>query len=102
MQDVAGKLAKLSRRLGRERKSRLDAEAIAEKGLRELYERQQQLQLLEQIADAANQSASLPDALHFAIKTVCEFTGWMLGHAYQWELFKDSSRLVSTSIWHAS
>src|SRR5713226_6857870 len=101
MQDVVGELVKLSRRLGRERKSRLDAEAIAEKGLRELYEKQQQLQLLEKIADAANQSASLRDALHVAIKTVGEFTGWTLGHAYQHEPCEGSSRLVSTSIWHA-
>src|ERR1700731_3463306 len=102
MQDNASELAKLSRRLARERKSRLDAEAIAEKGLRELYEKQQYLQLLEKIADAANQSASLGVALHFATKTVCEFTGWVLGHAYLCEPFEDHNRLVSTSIWYAS
>src|ERR1700738_4042160 len=102
MQDCAGELAKLRRRLERERRSRLEAEAIAEKGLRDLYERQQQLQLLEKIAEAANPSTSLQDALHLAIKTVCEFTGWTLGHAYQCERCEDSHRLVSTSIWHAS
>lgn len=102
MQDSAGELAKLRQRLERERRSRLEAEAIAEKGLRELYERQQQLQLLEKIADAANQSTSLHDALHLAIKTVCEFTGWTLGHAYQRELCEGSHRLVPMFIWHAS
>ena len=102
MQDGAAELTKLRRRLERERRSRLDAEAIAEKGLRELYDKQQQLILLEGIADAANQNASPRDALHVAIKMVCKFTGWMLGHAYQCEPFEGSNRLVSTSIWHAS
>jgi signal transduction histidine kinase len=43
-ENLAAKLAKLERRLERERNSRREAEAIAEKGLRELYEKQQQLQ----------------------------------------------------------
>src|ERR1700731_3548593 len=102
MESVAGELAKLRRRLDRERRSHLEAETIAEKGLRELYEKQQQLQLLEKIADAANRSTTLRDALHFAIKTVCEFTGWILGQAYQRELVGDANRLVSTNIWHGS
>src|SRR5437016_9801251 len=100
--ELTGEVAKLSRRLERERKSRLDAEAIAEKGLRELYEKQQQLQVLEQIAVAANQTASVRDSLQFAINTVCQFTGWMLGHAYLSEIDGDSTRLASTSIWYAS
>src|ERR1700730_7868895 len=100
MQDNASELAKLSRRLERERKSRLDAEAIAEKGLRELYEKQQQLQMLEKIAVAANQIASIRDALQFAIATVCQFTGWTVGHAYLSEVDAPVNRLVSTSIWY--
>src|SRR5712691_6650496 len=32
----------------------------------------------------------------------CEFTGWMLGHAFQCERLEDSNRLVSTAIWYAS
>src|SRR5213596_371827 len=100
-QDLAGEVAKLGRRLERERKSRLDAEAIAEKGLRELYERQRQLQVLEKIAVAANQSASVRDTLQFAITTICQFTGWTVGHAYLSEVDKDQIQLVSTSIWHA-
>src|SRR6266853_956406 len=47
--ELADEVAKLSRRLQRERKTRLTAEQIAETGLRELYEKQQQLQVLEKI-----------------------------------------------------
>lgn len=50
----ARELDRLGRRLNRERTARLEAETIAEKGLRELYDNQQQLRLLERIATAAN------------------------------------------------
>ncbi len=100
-QDLAAEVAKLSRRLERERKIRLAAEAIAEKGLRELYEKQQQLQVLEKIAVAANQTASVGDALQFSITTICQYTGWMLGHAYLCEQEAHSKRLYSTSIWYS-
>src|SRR6266705_3405484 len=101
-QDLAVQVAKLNRRLERERKSRLDAEAIAEKGLRELYEKQQQLQVLEKIAVTANETSSVRDTLHLAITTVCQFTGWMVGHAYLCEVRGETRRLMSTSIWYAS
>jgi diguanylate cyclase (GGDEF)-like protein len=94
-------IAKLRRRLERERHTRLEAERIAEKGLRELYDKQQQLQLLEKIAVAANESSSLPDALQLALSLICEFTGWMLGHAYVTDP-AEQSRLISTSIWEGT
>ena len=101
-QDPGAALAKLTRRLERERKSRLEAEAIAERGLRELYEKQRQLALLEKIAGAANETASLRDTLGFALRTVCEFTGWTLGHAYLTQSDAAGTRLAPTTIWHAS
>lgn len=72
----------IERRLQRERAARLEAEAIAEKGLRELYEKQQQLALLETIAAASNQSTSVDDTLHLAIAEICKFTEWPLGQVY--------------------
>ena len=80
--DPAEQLARVQRRLDRERQARLEAEAIAEQGLRELYERQQELLLLEAIAGAANQMGSVTDALQFAVTQICRFTEWPLGHAY--------------------
>lgn len=91
---------RLRRRLERERQSRLEAEAVAEKGLRELYDKQQQLQLLEAIAVAANETTSVETALQFAVEQVCRFTGWPLGHAHLAKGSSDSPQLLSTSIWH--
>src|SRR3984957_16375716 len=41
-----------------------------------LYEKQKQLQLLEDIATNANQARNVGDAMQFAVQRVCEFTGW--------------------------
>ncbi|WGS03047.1 GGDEF domain-containing protein (plasmid) [Bradyrhizobium sp. ISRA443] len=73
---------RFERRLQRERAARLEAEAIAERGLRELYEKQRQLELLETIATASNLSTSIEDAFDLAIKEVCRFMDWPLGQAY--------------------
>ncbi|MFZ6050171.1 putative bifunctional diguanylate cyclase/phosphodiesterase [Pseudomonas sp. CR3202] len=93
---------KLRRRLQREHQARLEAELIAERGLRELYAKQQQLQLLESIADAANGAASVADGLGFTVRSVCEYTGWRIGHAYQTIMVEGEARLRSTGIWHHS
>jgi diguanylate cyclase (GGDEF)-like protein len=98
---AAQELNRLRRRLDRERKARLDAEAIAEKGLRELYDNQQQLRLLERIATAANQTVSLQDICQFALTQVCDFTGWPVGHLYLTDTAGDARRLRSSRIWHA-
>ncbi|AOE87958.1 putative bifunctional diguanylate cyclase/phosphodiesterase [Pseudomonas sp. TCU-HL1] len=91
---------KLRRRLHREHQARLEAELIAEHGLRELYEKQQQLQLLEAIADAANGAASVADGLEFTVRSVCQFTGWQIGHAYLTIQIEGEPRLRSATIWH--
>jgi len=46
-----------------------------------LSEKNKQLELLKDIATTANQASSIAEAMHFAVKRVCEFTGWPLGHA---------------------
>jgi hypothetical protein len=45
------RLARAERRVVRERAARMEAEAIAEQGLRRLYESQQRLLLLQRITD---------------------------------------------------
>ncbi|MFL9913259.1 putative bifunctional diguanylate cyclase/phosphodiesterase [Paraburkholderia sp. RL17-337-BIB-A] len=102
VEDVAKQLARVQRRLDRERQARFEAEAIAERGLRELYERQQELQLLEAIAGAANQMNSVQEALQFAVTHICQFTGWPLGHAYVTETGGDSCRLRPIAVWHGA
>ncbi|MEH0109967.1 EAL domain-containing protein [Tersicoccus sp. MR15.9] len=88
----------LQRLLDQERQARLAAEAVVEQGVRDLYHKQQQLRLLEAVADAANQSSSVEEALQVGVRTVCEYTDWQIGHAY----LPDPShrRLRSTSIWY--
>jgi predicted signal transduction protein with EAL and GGDEF domain len=98
----AEELARLRRRLDRERNARLEAETVAEKGLRDLYQREQQLQLLEQIATAANQPISVRDVLQFALTQIGRFTGWPVGHAYLCEEAEGDTHLRSLAIWHAA
>src|SRR5262249_30076308 len=98
--ELADEVAKLSRRLQRERKTRLTAEQIAENGLRELYEKQQQLQVLEKITAAANQTASVADAFQFAIAPICQYTGSMVVHAYLCAEEGPGTRLHPSSIWY--
>ena len=89
-------IARLKRRLERERAIRLEAEAIAEKGLRDLYDRQKQLELLEHVTAAANQMHSVQAVLQFAIDRFCRFGGWSLGHAF----VAEDGVLRSADAWH--
>jgi predicted signal transduction protein with EAL and GGDEF domain len=68
-------------RYERERKSRLAAEALAEQGLRDLYENKQLLELVGSIAITANESATIEDALQFTLEQICKTIGWRVGHA---------------------
>src|SRR3984957_6509803 len=46
-----------------------------------LYEKNRQLELLKDVATSANQATTIAEAMQFAVKRICEFTGWPLGHA---------------------
>jgi len=97
--DSAAEIARLRRRLDRERTARLEAETVSESALRELYERKQQLELLEKIATAANQSATAEDALRLALVEVCAFTGWEVGHVLGVERNAGTASPRSLGIW---
>lgn len=98
--DLNLRILKLENRLQRERAARLEAEAIAEKGLSDLYEKQRQVELLEQVTRKANQSSSVEDTMRFAVEAICRHTGWPFGNAY---VIADRSgrNLLPMSIWHA-
>jgi predicted signal transduction protein with EAL and GGDEF domain len=98
--DPTVELSKLQRRFERERNARLQAEIIAERGLRELYEKKEQLQLLGTIAVAANESSSIDEVLYYALGTICRSIGWTLGHAYLATRSGTATRLTSTKLWH--
>lgn len=93
-------LVKLRRRFERERRSRKEAEAIAEAGLRSLYQEQEQLQLLEQTATFANQASSVREVMQFALDRVCAFTRWPVGHVCLASDSGNTGQLISTDIWH--
>ena len=93
-------VARLRRRLERERRARVQAENIAENGLRELYVKQRQSQLLEAVATAANQASSVSGVLRLAVSEICAFTGWALGHAWLIEGMGAAAMLKSTLIWN--
>ncbi|MBU6463472.1 MAG: EAL domain-containing protein [Bradyrhizobium sp.] len=101
-QNLTDECTRLKRQLERERTSRAKAEAIAEKRLRELYAREQQLQLIARIATAANQSQSVRDVFQFALTQICEFTDWPVGHCYMTVPDAGAIRLRSMAIWHAT
>jgi two-component system, sensor histidine kinase and response regulator len=101
-EEFAEETLKLKRRSERDRRARLEAEAIAERGLRELYEKKLQIELLGNIAVAASESTCVEDALRFALAGICQTTGWKLSHAYYVHSVAEGKRLVSTGIWYGS
>lgn len=93
-------IARLERRLRRATTARIEAEAIAESGLRDLFQRKQELVLLESIAAAANAASSVEDAMRHALEAVCGHARWPLGHLLLVHSTGDSESLDSTGIWH--
>lgn len=89
------------RRYERERLVRLEAEAIAEKGLRELHERERQQTLLEAVARQANGTSSEDEALRFTLVEVCRHTGWACGFVYL-PRESDTSRLALSPTWYTN
>ena len=95
-------IEQLQRRLQRETSARQQAEAVAEGGLREIHRRQQQMDLLEIIAVASNEATRASEAIGFALREICRYTQWTIGHALAVTdaSANASSRLVSMRLWH--
>jgi diguanylate cyclase (GGDEF)-like protein len=79
---LESRLARLEQKFARERMARLEAEAIAEKGLRDLYASRQQLALLQRITEAAGLAGDLRAVFHFAIEQICVQLNWDFGIAH--------------------
>ena len=88
----------IEKRLLRERRARREAEEIAERTTRALYDKQQELVLLEAVVLASNESSTVEEALQGAVDAVCTHTGWPVGHAYLRE--SASGDLVPSTSWH--
>lgn len=92
----------LRRRLEREHRARREAEALGEYKLRELYERNRQLAVMEKIAAAANQATAAADALRLALEEVCHFSGWDVGHVYRVRTLPEGRSLISARLWYGA
>jgi predicted signal transduction protein with EAL and GGDEF domain len=93
------RLELVEKRLQRERLARREVEEIAERTTRALYDKQQELVLLEAVVLASNESATVEGALQGAVDAVCEHAAWPVGHAY---LRDPSGHLVPTAIWNTA
>ena len=98
--ELTGENKLLGRRLERERRIRHEAERIAERGLRDLYQKQRDLEFLSTITIMANQADSVSEVLVSALEYVCHFTGWPVAHAYLISGDGPDRRMRPTGIWH--
>ena len=73
--------ARLLKRLDRERRARLEAEAISERVTLALYRERIELELLQKITTAANQASTNEDVLQTTLDEVCAYLAWPVGHA---------------------
>ncbi len=89
------------RKLARERKVRFDVEAIAEKGLRDLYMRQQRQALLQSVAAHANGTSSHVEAMLHALSETCASGPWTCGFAYMYDAQLAATALSTATHWHA-
>jgi signal transduction histidine kinase len=98
MTDVTDEPHNLREQLEAERQARLEAERIAAENARLLYERQDELELLEMVAAASNEATAIEPALGATIVHVCAHMRWPVGHAYLVDPATDNLR--PTGIWY--
>jgi PAS domain S-box-containing protein len=97
--DPRDEILALQRRVERERKARAEAEAIAERATRQLYEKAELMELLQRVAVASNEAQTADAALRAAVTHLCKSTGWPVGHVYR-PVLDGTGTLVSTDIWY--
>ena len=98
MTDVTDEAHNLREQLEAERQARLEAERLAAENARLLYDRQDELELLEMVAAASNEATAIEPALGAAIVHVCAHMRWPVGHAYLVDPATDTLR--PTGIWY--
>jgi hypothetical protein len=68
----AENIARLMRQLERERQARLDAEAISERSLRELYKQKEDARLIARIASLANEDPQVESVFRHTLDAICK------------------------------
>ena len=94
----SNEVARLQRRAARERAARLAAEAVAERGLRDLYDARREADLLRAVAAASNEAKAIGPALRRCLTLVADYAGAIVGHA--WVCAEGSEILFATGIWY--
>lgn len=61
--------------------------------------KEEQILLLKEFAETANEASNLDEVLYEALKCICDFTGWPLGHAHIPDS-EDSKKLIPSKIWY--
>lgn len=97
--DPVIEIARLRKQLERERAARLEAEAIAERVSRDLFDNQQGLELLQTITVAANQATSIEEAMQIALDKICRYAEWQVGHVYL-QAEDGSTDLIPLDVWY--
>lgn len=92
-------IARLKARIEREVARRVEAEEMAQKEYRAIHDKQAELSLLATIARAANEANTLAAAFFAAIKGICQFTGWDVGHSYLVNVRQSPGRISPMGIW---
>jgi signal transduction histidine kinase len=98
MMGVTDEAQRLREQLEAERRARREAESSAAENARLLYERQDELELLEMVAAASNEATAVEPALGAAIVHVCAHMRWPVGHAYLADAATGALR--PTGIWY--
>src|ERR671935_2982678 len=98
MTDTTDEAQRLREQLDAEREGRREAERAAAENARLLYERQDELELLEMVAAASNEATEIEPALGAAIVYVCAHMRWPVGHAYLAD--QATGALQPTGVWY--
>src|SRR5690242_17624603 len=98
MTDTTDEAHKLREELEAERAGRREAERVAAENARLLYERQDELELLEMVAESSNEATEIEPALGAAIVYVCAHMRWPVGHAYLAD--QVTGELRPTGVWY--
>src|SRR5690606_26788222 len=91
-------IARLQRRVERERSARRESEEVAERSLRRLYARQRALDLLTRSAAASNSASDDQAAFTEVMTMLVEEYEWNVGHLLI-PARDDPSVLVSSGLW---
>jgi signal transduction histidine kinase/DNA-binding NarL/FixJ family response regulator len=95
---MMSEVERLEKRLERERKARIEAEALAEEGMRALYQKQREAELLRAVATAANEAMTVEPAIETTLELFCQHIGWSIGHVW---LRDENDTFTSSGIWRA-